>query len=189
MIWICLTREVETLFFPIRHQAPDVKHSEMVERHPDRILDVRYLEKMERRKGDCPRVHGVGTHPEQLHPDSPRGYAARSPIQTPSRRSTWHSLSSHPDDSISYPDMLSGWLTIVHKPCYVIPTAYPYSLHSGFGYGKGLQSFGSSCFWAFHCLAMDSKGLSSISDCFGDQITNKKHQNLHNLIRNDSKGP
>ena len=36
-----------------------------------------------------------------------------------------------------------------------------------------LQSFGSSCFWAFHCFAMDSKGLSSISDCFGDQITNK----------------
>ena len=36
-----------------------------------------------------------------------------------------------------------------------------------------LQSFGSSCFWAFHCFAMDSKELFSISDCFGDQITNK----------------
>ena len=36
-----------------------------------------------------------------------------------------------------------------------------------------LQSFGSSCFWAFHCFAMDSKELSSISGCFGDQITNK----------------
>ena len=35
--------------------------------------------------------------------------------------------------------------------------------------GKGLQSFGSSCFWAFHCLAMDSKELSSILDWFGDQ--------------------
>ena len=55
------------------------------------------------------------------------------------------------------------------KPCYDIPIAYPYSLHSGFAYGKGLQSFGSSCFWAFHCFAMDSKELSSISDCFGDQ--------------------
>ena len=32
-----------------------------------------------------------------------------------------------------------------------------------------LQRFGSSCFWAFHCFAMDSKELSSISDCFGDQ--------------------
>ena len=30
---------------------------------------------------------------------------------------------THPDDSISYPDMLSGSLTKVHKPCYVIPTA------------------------------------------------------------------
>ena len=36
-----------------------------------------------------------------------------------------------------------------------------------------LQSFGSSCFWASHCFAMDSKELSLISDCFGDQITNK----------------
>ena len=43
------------------------------------------------------------------------------------------------------------------------------SLHSGFSYGKGLQSFASSCFWAFHCFAMDYKELSSISDCFGDQ--------------------
>ena len=47
------------------------------------------------------------------------------------------------------------------------------SLHSRFAYGKGLQSFSSSCFWAFHCFAMDSKELSSILDCFGDQITNK----------------
>ena len=36
-----------------------------------------------------------------------------------------------------------------------------------------LQSFGSSCFWASHCFVMDSKELSSISDCFGNQITNK----------------
>ena len=99
-----------------------------------------------------------------------------------------HSTHDHhtSDDSISYPDMLSGSLTKVHKPCYVIPTAchsprsvalrwcirtpcpdifcmedwtrtqsglkacvhlaatwhflgrIPYSLHSGFAYGKGL---------------------------------------------------
>ena len=36
-----------------------------------------------------------------------------------------------------------------------------------------LQSFGSLCFWASHCFAMDSIELSSILDCFGDQITNK----------------
>ena len=110
-IWICLTGKVETPSFPIRRQAPDVKYPEKVERHPARIPHVGYPEKMERRKGDRLRVHGVGTHPEQLHPDSPRGYAARSLIRTPSGRSTWHSWSSHPDDSISYLDMLSGSLT------------------------------------------------------------------------------
>ena len=121
-IWICLTREVETPSSLIWRQAPD----------------VRYPEKVERRKGDRLRVQGVGTpppddteraslsgatpsgfpkrtrdalpYPEQLHPDSPRRHAALANI-------------THPDDSISYPDMLSGSLTKVHKPCYVIPTA------------------------------------------------------------------
>ena len=60
-----------------------MKYPEKVERHPARIPDVGYPKKMERRKGDRPRVHSVGTHLEQLHPDSPRGYAARSPIRTP----------------------------------------------------------------------------------------------------------
>ena len=35
------------------------------------------------------------------------------------------------------------------------------------------ESFSSSCFWAFNCFAIDSKELSSILNCFGDQITNK----------------
>ena len=61
--------------FPIRRQAPDVKYPKKVERHPARIPNVGYLEKMERRKGDRSRVHGVGTHPEQLHSDSPKGEA------------------------------------------------------------------------------------------------------------------
>ena len=100
-----------------------MKYPEKVERHPARISDVGYPKKMERRKGDRPRVHSVWTHLEQLHPDSPRGHVTRSPIRTPSGRSTRHSRSSHPDDSISYPDMLSRSLTKVHKPCYVIPTA------------------------------------------------------------------
>nr|CAN70467.1 hypothetical protein VITISV_026832 [Vitis vinifera] len=124
-IRICLSGEVETPSSPIRRQAPDVKYPEKVEQEsqPDRIPDMRYPEKMERRKGDRLRVHGVGTHPEQLHLDSPRGHTVCSPIRTPLGRSTRHSRSSHPDDSISYPDMLSGSLTKVHKPCYVIPTA------------------------------------------------------------------
>ena len=40
-IRICLTREVETPFFP-SSVRPDVKYQEKVERHPDRISDVGY---------------------------------------------------------------------------------------------------------------------------------------------------
>ena len=40
-----------------------MKYLEKVERRPDRIPDVRYPEKVERRKGDRLRVHGVGTPP------------------------------------------------------------------------------------------------------------------------------
>ena len=40
-----------------------MKYLEKVERHPDRIPDVGYPEKMERRKGDRLHVHGVGTLP------------------------------------------------------------------------------------------------------------------------------
>ena len=54
----------------------------------------------------------------------PRGHVVRSPIWTPSMRSTRHSRISHPDDSISYPDMLSSSLTRVGTPCYVIPTVW-----------------------------------------------------------------
>ena len=46
-IRICLTGEVETPSSPIRRQAPDVK----------------YLEKVEHRKGDRLCVHGIGTPP------------------------------------------------------------------------------------------------------------------------------
>ena len=62
-IRICLVGEVETPSFPIWICLSDVKYPEKVERHPDRILDVRYLEKMERRKGNRFHVHGVGTPP------------------------------------------------------------------------------------------------------------------------------
>ena len=103
-------------------------------------------------------------YPEQLHPDSPRGHVARSPIRTPLRRSTRHSRSSHLDDSISYPDMLSGSLTKVHKPCYVIPDLLM------------AKDFKASVLHVSElsiCFAMDSKELSSILDCFGDQKANK----------------
>ena len=99
-------------------------------------------------------------YPEQLHPDSPRGHAVRSLIHTPSGRRTRRSWTSQ-DDSISYPDMLSGSLTKVSKPCYVIPTAY----HS---------PRSAALRWCVRTpcsdiFAMDSKELSSILDCFGDQ--------------------
>ena len=66
-----------------------------------------------------------------------------------------------PDDSISYLDMLSGSLTKVSKPCYVIPTA----CH---------KPCSAALRWCVrtpcpNIFAMDSKELSSISDCFGDQ--------------------
>ena len=57
-----------------------MKDPEKVERQPDRIPDVGYSEKMERRKGDRLRVHGVGIHQEKLHLDSPRGYMQRVPL-------------------------------------------------------------------------------------------------------------
>ena len=63
-------------------------------------------------------------------------------------------------------------MTVIKNTSWQISLCFP-SLHSGFAYGKGLQSFSSSCFWAFHCFAMDSKELSWISDCFGDQKANK----------------
>ena len=83
-------------------------------------------------------------YPKQLHPDSPRGHATHFLIRTPSGRSTRHSWTSHSDDSIFYPDVLSRLLTsaairwCVRTPCPDI-------------------------------FAMDSKELSSISDCFGDK--------------------
>ena len=109
---------------------------------------------------DSPSGH---RYPEQLHPNSPTGHAALVNI-------------THSDDSISYPDMLSGSLS--HTPC--IPDLLM---------AKDFKALVLHVSELSICFAMDSKELSSISDCFGDQITNKKHQNLHNLIRINCKGP
>ena len=104
-----------------------MRYPEKVERWPDRIS-----EKVEHRKGDRLRVQGVGTPPPDdtervsLSGATPSGFPKKTrgvfPYPDSSRRSTRHSRSSHPDDSISYQDVLSGSLTKVHKPCYVIPT-------------------------------------------------------------------
>ena len=84
---ICLAEEVETPSFPIWICLPNVKYPEKVERHPDRILDVRYLEKMERRKGNRLRVHSVGTPPPD---DTERASLFGA---TPSAFPKWASLS------------------------------------------------------------------------------------------------
>ena len=134
-------------------------------------------------KGDRLRVQGVGTpirddtERTRVSGSTPSGFPKRTCAAMLSGTREHHTL----DDSISYPDILSGSLTTVSKPCYsprsaalqwCVRTPCPdifYSLHFGSAYGKGLQSFGSTCFWAFHCFSMDSKELSSISDCFGDK--------------------
>ena len=47
-------------------------------------------------------------------------------------------------------------ITDIKNASWQISLCFP-PLHSGFAYGKGLQSFSSSCFWDFHCFDMDSK--------------------------------
>ena len=147
---------------PIRRQAPDVRYSE-------KVPNVKYPEKVERHKGDRLHVQGVGTPPPDdtehaslsgaLHPDSPKD-TWRAPLSGLPQGEAHETLDHHtPDDSISYPDMLSKSLTKVSKPCYsprsaalrwCVRTSFagktPYSLYFGFAYGKGLQSLGSSCF-------------------------------------------
>ena len=59
---------------------------------------------------------------------TPSGFPKRIRGALPYPDSLWEKHTAlanitHSDDSISYPDMLSGSLTKVHKPCYVIPTA------------------------------------------------------------------
>ena len=126
-----LPSDVRRRMWDIRLEDPDM--SDLTE---FRIWDIRrrwnvgrteflpgWNEICRARKGDRLRVQGVGTPPPDdtertllsgaLHPDSPRGHVACSPIRTPS-------------------DGVSG------RP---VRTSF----------------------------AMDSKELSSISDCFGDQ--------------------
>ena len=81
-----------------------------------------------------------------------------------------HGTREHHGRTITYPIRIccpDHWLPLPSCPDIF------YSLRSGSAYGKGLQSFGSSCKWASNCFAMDSIELSSILDCFGDQNTIK----------------
>ena len=115
-------------------------------------------------KGDRLRVQGVGTSPPDdteralLSGATPSGFPKRTCAAMLSGlpQGEAHSTREHhtPDDSISYADMLYGSLTNVSKPCYS-----PYS---------------AALRWCVRTpcpdiFAKDSKELSSISDCFGDQ--------------------
>ena len=106
-IRICLTREVETSSSPIRMWNVGGRNfgCEISQGGPSACARCRDL---------SPGWHGV----RKAIRISPRGHVARSPVRTPSGRSTRHSWTSHPDDSIPYPDMLSESLTKVSKSCY-----------------------------------------------------------------------
>ena len=127
-------------------------------------------------------TQSVQGYPDQLHPDFPRGHAA---MLSGLPQGEAHGIREHhtSDDSIPYPDMLFGWktLTKVSKPCYFIPKA----CHS---------SRSAALQWCVRTpcpdiFAMDSKELSSISDCFGDQKAIKTPKLNIILIRIDYKGP
>ena len=86
------------------------------------------------RKGDRLHVQGVGTPlPDDteralLSGATPSGFLKRTyggaPLSELPQGEAHDTREHHtPDDSISYPDMLSGSLTKVSKPSYVIPTA------------------------------------------------------------------
>ena len=158
----CLTREVEMSSSPIRRQASDVKYSEKVERRPERIPDVRYPEKVERRPDRIPDVR----YPDKVERRSDRIPDARY----------LEKVERQPDKILPRVEwamsrIAKGTVCMCkgERATWHFLGRIPHSLHSGFAYGKGLQSFSSSYFWAFHCFSMDSKELSSISDCFGDQ--------------------
>ena len=95
-IWTCLTGEVETPSSPIRRHAPDVK----------------YLEKVERRKGDRLHVHGVGTPPPDdmesasLSGATPSGFPKRTRGALPypdSLREKHPALANITPRTIAYP--------------------------------------------------------------------------------------
>ena len=94
------------------------------------------------RKGDRLRVQGVGTPPPN---DTERALLSdATPSEFPKRtraamlsglpQGEAHDTRDHHTRTIAYP---------IRICC---PDRIPYSLHSEFAYGKGLQSFGSSFF-------------------------------------------
>ena len=115
--------------------------------------------------GATPSGFPQGTRAAMLSGATPSGFPKRTRAAMLSGLPQGEAHDTHeyhtPDDSISYLDMLSGSLTKVSKLCYFIPKAC-YSPCS------------AALRWCVRTpcpdiFAMDSKELSSISDCFGDQ--------------------
>ena len=118
-----------------------------------------------RRKGNRLRVQDVGTPPPDdterasLSGATPSGFPKRTRGALPYPQGEAHDTREHhtPDDSISYPDMLSGSLT-KSEQALLLPS-------------KNLQQpmFRRPPMVCPDIFCMDSKELSSISDCFGDK--------------------
>ena len=98
---ICPTGEVETPSSPIRHQA-----SSSLIRH--QAPDVKYPEKAERRRGDRPRMQGVGTPPPDDDAIAIRIIPSRFPKRTRGTRDHHTRTIAYPiriccPDTIAYP--------------------------------------------------------------------------------------
>ena len=130
-IRICLIVEVETPSSLIRICLPDVKHPDDVERHPVRIPDVK---------------HPGGMSTEQNSKCDTSWWNVRCHTLQGGRLRV-QGVGIPPPDDTKHASLSGATPSGFSKRiCGALP--YPEQLHpdSRFVYGKGLQSFGSSCF-------------------------------------------
>ena len=109
-IRICLTGEVETSSSPIRLQVPDVWYPKKSGMPAGQNSGCETSGEGGMSQGGpsvCARCR-------DLSGSTPSGFPKRTCAAMLSGTCEHHT----PDDSISYPDMLSGSLTTVSKPCY-----------------------------------------------------------------------
>ena len=131
-----------------------MKYPEKVERRPDRILDVKHPEKVERWPGRIPDVrHPGGMSAEQNSGCDTSGWNGGALPYPDSLREKHSALAIITPRTIAYPIRIccpDHWLK-----CQAL--LQPTFRHPSMVCPDALS------------LAMDSKELSSISDCFGDQ--------------------
>ena len=153
---------------PIRRHVPNVKYPEKVERRSDKnLLRVEWAMSRlmlggrfacARCRDPSPWWHGASIAIRSNSIRIPQEDTRRAPLSGLPQGEAHGTREHHTlDDSISYPDMLFRSLTKVSKPCYIIPT----TCHN---------PRSAALRWCVRTsFAMDSKELSSISDCVGDQ--------------------